>query len=119
MRSATRIGARSVGAAAAVLLLGCVTANQNLQRWVGSPIADVVAARGPATRIVAYPYGGRLYIWEQELMTPSAGDTTGQGAETGMRDGVRVVREIALVGDDGVVIRTQVESTSRSATPPF
>ena len=102
-------------AAVLLVLLGCTSAAERLRRWEGRPLAELVAERGPASRIVAYPYGGRLYIWEEVVSTTTAGDTMGKRPSVGQQRSTRVYREVVLVGDDGVIIRTSVESGSRSA----
>ena len=106
-------------AGAAVCLLGCVTAAERMQQWEGRPVAELVAVRGPADRIVQYPYGGRLYIWERERSAPMAADATSKRASSGQHLDTRVFREMALVGDDGVIVRTQVENGSKGSTPSF
>ena len=105
--------------AVALCCLGCVTAAERMQQWVGRPVAELVAARGPADRIVQYPYGGRIYIWEEERSSPTSADATGRRAAVGQRSETQVFREMALVGDDGVVLRTQVETGTKGANPAF
>jgi hypothetical protein len=115
-----RIGLWFAGLAAlALCCLGCVTAAERLQRWEGRPVADLVADRGPADRIVQYPYGGRLYIWEEERDSATSADATGRRTAVGQRNETRVYREIALVGDDGLIVRTQVQNGIKGSTPSF
>jgi hypothetical protein len=106
--------------AAALLCLGCVTAAERLQRFEGRPVSELIAARGPADRIVGYPFGGRVYIWEEERTTPTSPDATGRRAPTGQAQATQVFRAMALVGDDGIVSRTHVENAPKGSTPqPF
>jgi hypothetical protein len=103
--------------AVAIGVAACVSSAQRLQRFVGRPVAELVAERGPAHRIVAYPYGGHLYVWETEAIGGTAADaTTRRGLTTAT--GARVVREIALVNDSGIVVETRVESGDVSAKRP-
>lgn len=108
-----------VPASVVLCLFGCVSAAERMQRWEGHPVADLVADRGPADRIVQYPYGGRLYIWEEERASAASADATGRRAAIGQRRETRMYREIALVGDNGVILRTHVETGSKGATPSF
>ena len=103
--------------AVALLCLGCVTAAEQLQRFEGRPVTELIADRGPADRIVGYPYGGRVYIWEEERTSPTAPDATGKRASTGQKQGTQVFRAMALVGDDGVISRTHVETAAKGSTP--
>ena len=99
--------------------LGCVSAAERFEQWVGRPVTELVAVRGPADRIVQYPYGGRVYIWEEERSSPTAADATGRRTSVGRSREIRVFREMALVGDDGVVLRTHVETGVKGANPAF
>jgi hypothetical protein len=106
------IGRSTLAAAAAGLCcLGCTSSGARMQRFVGRPVAELVADRGPADRIVLYPYGGHVYIWEREQTAVGGIDATGRRAAVGDRRDALVYREMALVGDDGVIIRTYVENT--------
>lgn len=112
MRTSNRsCGALASVAALAFLGLGCASLEQRLQRWEGHPIAELVKDRGPAKRIVSYPYGGRLYIWESERLGGSPPDASGRRSAglAGPRSRT-VVREVALVDDNGVIVRIHVES---------
>ncbi len=103
-------------AAIALCCFGCVSAAERMQRWVGHPVAELVASRGPADRIVQYPYGGRLYIWEEETLSPGSADALGRGSFAGRQRETLVYREIALVTDDGVIVSTKAERSSK--VPP-
>jgi len=98
---------------------GCASAGERLQQWVGRPVAELIASRGPADRIVPYPYGGRLYIWEEERSSPTTADASGRRTSVGQRHETRVLREMALVGEDGVIQRTHVETGTRGGSPTF
>jgi len=104
-------------AAIALCCLGCVSSAELMQRWVGHPVAELVAARGPADRILGYPYGGRLYIWEKEMASPATADATGRRPSAGQRNETQVYREMALVGDDGVIVGTKAERGSKASLP--
>jgi hypothetical protein len=118
MRAQGGLGRRLAALAAATLgCLACVSAAERMRQWEGLPVSALVADRGPADRIVQYPYGGRLYIWEEERATVSTADASGRRTPVGQRRDTGVYREMALVGDDGIIVRTHVESGTKGSTP--
>jgi hypothetical protein len=118
MRGRTRaaLGALVLGSAM-LLASGCTSAAAKLQAWEGRPVSELVAARGKPNRIVSYPYGGRIYIWEEERTGTVAADASGRRQAVGENRAVQVYREMALVGEDGVVLRTHVDTAAKGSTP--
>ncbi len=90
---------------------GCTSTQSDLRRWQGRPITELIADRGEADRIMSYPFGGSLYIWEQRQSRIASG-----GAESA-RGGPRfedVIMTQAFLVDEGGVI-TQIQSKSAVA----
>jgi hypothetical protein len=114
--SGTVVGALVLGAAG-LLAFGCTSAAAKLQAWEGRPVSEMVAALGKPDRIVSYPFGGRVYVWEEERATAVAADASGRRQAVGQNRATQVYREMALVGDDGVVLRTHAESAAKGSAP--
>jgi hypothetical protein len=101
----------------AVALLATAAACTSLARrspdWTGHRISELIARRGPADRIMIYPYGGTLYIWESEEW-PLAG--RGPAAlDESSTPGVLIHTDIALVSDAGIILRTQASTKTAGA----
>jgi hypothetical protein len=93
---------------------GCASTQAKLQSWQGRPIAELIAARGEADRIMSYPYGGSLYIWEKrQSRFASAGEDSRRG-DAYVEDVVRT--DAFLVDEGGVITRVQ---TQTAAAPPY
>ena len=52
-----------------------------------------------------------------ETATVAAADATGRRTSVGQRHESRVYREMALVGDNGIIVRTHVENGIKGSTP--
>jgi hypothetical protein len=115
-RSGSVLGSVVLGTAG-LLAFGCTSAAAKLQAWEGKPVSEMVAALGKPDRIVSYPYGGRIYIWEEERSAAVAADVTGRRQAVGQNRASQVYREMALVGDDGVVLRTHADSAAKGSSP--
>jgi hypothetical protein len=100
-------------AAAAMLALaaGCASLTPKEENWTGHKIAELIARRGPADRIMSYPYGGTLYVWERPEGTLMQGG--GAFADDASASGNFVHRELVLVSDAGIIVRSEVR-TERS-----
>ena len=96
-----------LAAAAAVLALaaGCASLKPKQEDWTGHKISELIARRGPADRIMLYPYGGTLYIWERADATLDARNVNSLD-DTPPASFVH--REIVLVSDAGLIVQTQV-----------
>ncbi len=105
-----------LAAAAAVLALaaGCATLKPKEPDWTGHKISELIARRGPADRIMLYPYGGTLYIWERPDPTLDARDVGSLDDDAAAVTYVH--REIVLVSDGGLILQRQV-TDERSGTP--
>jgi hypothetical protein len=44
-------------------LMGCVSANPDLQSWVGHQVSELVASWGPAEQVVYVGDGNRMFVW--------------------------------------------------------
>jgi hypothetical protein len=104
------------GVAAAVqvaVAAGCASTEAKLQQWQGRPISELIAARGEADRIMSYPYGGSLYIWEkrQSRIASTGADSRRGGAY--LED--VVTTQAFLVDEGGVITRIQ---TRTAVAPP-
>ena len=87
---------------------GCSSSTSGGRQWEGHRISEVVARDGPADRIMAYPYGGTLYIWEAAETHLQAADASTFGNAPQIESLVR--RRIFLVNDAGVITRAQFET---------
>ncbi len=97
-----------LAAVAALLALAASCSSLKLKQedWTGHQIRELIARRGPADRIVPYPYGGTLYIWEkpEAVLEPAEGGFSDDSAAAG----AFVHREVVLVSDAGVILQSQV-----------
>jgi len=104
------------GVAAAVQVAaatGCTSTQADVQSWQGRPIAELIAARGEADRIMSYPYGGSLYIWEKRQSRFANGGADSRRGGVHLED---VVTTQAFLVDEGGVI-TRVQSKTAVASP--
>ena len=104
------------GMAAAIqvaAVAGCASTEAKLDQWQGRPISELVAARGEADRIMSYPYGGSLYIWEKRQTRFAAGGADSRRGGAYLED---VVTTQAFLVDEGGVI-TRVQSKTGVAAP--
>ena len=92
---------------------GCASTEAKLDQWQGRPISELVAARGEADRIMSYPYGGSLYIWEKRQTRFAAGGADSRRGGAYLED---VVTTQAFLVDEGGVI-TRVQSKTGVAAP--
>jgi len=92
---------------------GCASTEARLEQWQGRPISELVAARGEADRIMSYPYGGSLYIWEKRQTRFAAGGADSRRGGAYLED---VVTTQAFLVDEGGVI-TRVQSKTGVAAP--
>ncbi len=100
----------ATAAAMLALAVGCASLTPKEEDWTGHKIAELIARRGPADRIMSYPYGGTLYIWERPEEPLMSGGTI---ADDTAAPGTFVHRELVLVSDAGVIVRSEVR-TERS-----
>lgn len=91
-------------------VFGCSSLQSDAQRWQGRPIADLIAARGEANRIMSYPYGGTLYIWEQRQTRMAGGSA--EIARGGRRFEDMVMMQVFLVDERGVITRIQSKTVA-------
>jgi len=93
---------------AIVVAAGCASAVGSSQRWEGHRISELISKDGPADRIVPYPYGGTLYIWETQETRLEAADASSFGNAPHPE---RLLRQrIFLVDDAGVITKAQDET---------
>jgi hypothetical protein len=92
---------------------GCASTEAKLEQWQGRPISELVAARGEADRIMSYPYGGSLYIWEKRQTRFAAGGADSRRGGAHLED---VVTTQAFLVDEGGII-TRVQSKTGVAAP--
>ena len=92
---------------------GCASTQADMQSWQGRPIAELIAARGEADRIMSYPYGGSLYIWEKRQTRFANGGADSRRGGAHFED---VVTTHAFLVDEGGVI-TRVQSKTAVAAP--
>ena len=92
---------------------GCASTEAKLDQWQGRPISELVAARGEADRIMSYPYGGSLYIWEKRQTRFANGGADSRRGGAYLED---VVTTQAFLVDEGGVI-TRVQSKTAVAAP--
>jgi hypothetical protein len=95
------------------LAAGCTSLAPKQENWQGHQISELIARRGPADRIALYPYGGTLYIWEKP-------ESSFEAFRAGLLDDTArvasfVQREIVLVSDAGIILRTQVTTEPAGA----
>jgi len=96
----------ALAAALVALAAGCTSLMPKHEDWKGHKISELIARRGPADRIMLYPYGGTLYIWETADPTLDAGNATSLDGDSAVAGFLH--REIVLVSDAGVILQTQV-----------
>jgi hypothetical protein len=104
------------GVAAAVQVAtaaGCTSTQADVQRWQGRPIAELIAARGEADRIMSYPYGGSLYIWEKRQSRIANGGADSRRGGAYLED--VVTTHAFLVDAGGVITRAQSKTAVASA----
>lgn len=89
------------------LITGCASTAVNDRRWEGHRINELVASIGPADRIMTYPYGGTLYIWEARGTGVEAPDIGSIDSAPQLAD--FVASRVFLVDDSGIIVRTQFE----------
>lgn len=46
-----------------------------MKRWVGEPVAEVVADYGPPAEIEERSGGGKIYVWERKVTVPGRWET--------------------------------------------
>lgn len=97
----------AVVASMTVLAAGCASTTVDDQRWEGHRIKELIASIGPADRIVSYPYGGTLYIWEGRGTGVDAPDSSTIDDTPRVKD--FVTSRVFLVDDSGIIVRTQFE----------
>jgi hypothetical protein len=93
------------------LIAGCASTAVNDRRWEGHRINELVASIGPADRIMTYPYGGTLYIWELRDTRLEPADASTIDDSPRLADSV--MARVFLVDDNGVIVRTQVDHGGR------
>ena len=103
----------ATAAALVALTAGCASVAAKQEDWTGHKIGELIAQRGPADRIMLYPYGGTLYIWEKPdgPLVPVGSDTVDDAPAFG---GL-VHREIVLVSDAGIIMRSEVRTEHSGA----
>jgi len=112
--------ARAVVAVAGLAIIaimveaGCASAVGPSRRWEGHRISELISKDGPADRIVPYPYGGTLYIWETQETRLAAADASSLGNAPHLESLLR--ERIFLVDDAGVITKAE-EETSYGGRP--
>jgi hypothetical protein len=104
------------GVAAAVQVAaaaGCASTQAKLEQWQGRPISELIAARGEADRIMSYPFGGSLYIWEKRQSRIASGGADSRRGGAYLED---VVTTQAFLVDEGGVI-TRIQTKTAVAAP--
>ena len=104
----TRVQGLAMAASLLALAAGCTSAMSKGQHWEGHRISELIERRGPADRIMAYPYGGTLYIWEKQASSFEAARATTLDDSPGLASFVQ--RQIVLVSDTGIIMETQVKT---------
>jgi len=109
----TRFQRLAIAASLLALAGGCTSAMSKPERWEGHRISELIARRGPADRIVPYPYGGTLYIWEKEASSFEA--DRGTMLDEGSALPGFVQRQIVLVSDSGIIMESEVKAEPAGA----
>ncbi len=97
--------------AAAAIVAACSTASAD--RFEGKHIDVALAELGPATRIVPYPYGGTLYIWEARFREPAGVTRLTTADDQAAPPRVLVDRTALLVDEAGMVTASLHDSGPR------
>ena len=106
--SRTRVQGLAVAASLLALAAGCTSAMSKGQRWEGHRISELIQRRGPADRIVPYPYGGTLYIWEKPASSFEAARASILDESSAFAGFVQT--QIVLVSDTGIIMEDQVRT---------
>ena len=102
----TRVQRLAVAALLLALAAGCTSMTPKREHWEGHPISELIARRGSADRIVSYPYGGTLYIWEKPASSFEANRASVLDGTSTV--GSFVQEQIVLVSDTGIILGSQV-----------